>query len=358
MAKFDPIIGRYVYVQCEGETYRTYYEENGQGIPLVCLHTAGTDGREWRHQLCDPEIAKNFHVIAFDLPRHGKSNPPGDFYKEEQEYQLTSKFYAEFVMAFCRALELKKPVIMGSSMGGNVCLPLALHYEDEVSALIAIEACDHSPGWWIDPLMHPHIHGGEVCATATFGLMAPQSPNDYRWETWWFYAQGGPGVFKGDLHFYSVDHDYRELCRKISGRVPIYFMTGVYDFACTPEMTQQTADKVKNSECIIMENIGHFPMSENPDLFKEYLMPVLKKIVQSDREAGRSTDRAGRDTGRDANRDTGRDEPGRSTERASQGRASTSVESPSYRSPTPAGADRGSVRVLDVDAGRSSRARR
>ena len=107
-----------------------------------------------------------------------------------------------------------------------------------------------------------------------------------------------------------------------------------------------------------MQDIGHFPMSENPDLFKEYLMPVLKKIVQSDREAGRSTDRAGRDTGRDTNRDTGRDEPGRSTERASQGRASTSVESPSYRSPTPAGADRGSVRVLDVDAGRSSRARR
>ena len=68
MAKFDPIIGRYVYVQCGSETYRTYYEENGQGIPLVCLHTAGTDGREWRHQLCDPEITKNFRVIAFDLP--------------------------------------------------------------------------------------------------------------------------------------------------------------------------------------------------------------------------------------------------------------------------------------------------
>ena len=160
------------------------------------------------------------------------------------------------------------------------------------------------------------------------------------------------------LHFYSVDHDYRELCRKISGRVPMYFMTGVYDFACTPEMTQQTADKIKNSECIIMQDIGHFPMSENPELFKEYLMPVLKKIVQSDREAGRSTERAGRDAGRDNNRDMSRDEPGRSAERASQGRANGGVESPSYRSPTPAGTDRGSVRVLDVDAGRGSRARR
>jgi len=284
MAKFDPIVGRYVYVQCEGKTYRTYFEENGQGIPLVCLHTAGTDGREWRHQLCDPDITNNFRVIAFDLPRHGKSIPPGDFYRAEEEYKLTTKFYSEFIMAFCHALELHKPVIMGSSMGGNICLPLALRYDNELTALIAIETCDYSPGWWLDQLSHPHIHGGEACATSVFGLMAPMSPEEYRWETWWYYAQGGPGIFKGDLYFYSVDHDFRDLCQKISGRVPMYMMTGVYDFACTPEMTQETADKIKNAECIIMEGIGHFPMSENPEVFKEYLIPVLKKIIQSDRE--------------------------------------------------------------------------
>ena len=40
--------------------------------------------------------------------------------------------------------------------------------------------------------------------------MAPQSPDKYRWETWWYYAQGGPGVFRGDLYFYTVDGDARE----------------------------------------------------------------------------------------------------------------------------------------------------
>jgi hypothetical protein len=131
-----------------------------------------------------------------------------------------------------------------------------------------------------------------------FGLMAPQSPDEYRWETWWFYAQGGPGVFKGDLYFYSVDHDFRDLCRKISGKVPMYLITGVYDFACTPEMTRQTAEKIKNAECIIMEGIGHFPMSENPEIYKEYLMPVLKKILQLDTEQrGDSNRDAGRSAG-------------------------------------------------------------
>jgi pimeloyl-ACP methyl ester carboxylesterase len=90
MNQHDPIIGRYVYVTCQGKTYRTYYEETGEGIPMVCLHTAGTDGRQYRHQLCDPDISANFRVIAFDMPWHGKSIPPADFHLMEDEYKLTT----------------------------------------------------------------------------------------------------------------------------------------------------------------------------------------------------------------------------------------------------------------------------
>jgi pimeloyl-ACP methyl ester carboxylesterase len=287
MNQHDPIVGRYVYVQCQGKTYRTYYEESGEGVPMVCLHTAGTDGRQYRHQICDPDYSNNFRMIAFDMPWHGKSLPPKDFYLMEDEYKLTTKFYAEFIVAFCHALELKKPVIMGQSMGGNICLELALRYEHEFSALIALEACDYSPGWWIDALHHPHIHGNEVVATSTFGLMSPESPDEHRWETWWLYANGGPGIFKGDLYFYSVDSDFREHTSKLSGRIPIYFITGTYDFACTPEMTERTAEKVKNAECIIFDG-GHFPTSEDPAKFKQVVTPVLKKILALDHPDRRS----------------------------------------------------------------------
>jgi pimeloyl-ACP methyl ester carboxylesterase len=61
-------------------------------------------------------------------------------------------------------------------------------------------------------------------------------------------------------------------------------MTGVYDFACTPEMTEQTADKIRNAECIIMKEIGHFPMCENPEAFKKYLMPVLDRLIDYARD--------------------------------------------------------------------------
>jgi len=42
-------------------------------------------------------------VIAFDLPRHGKSIPPKGWWKEE--YKLTAQFYADFVVALCRELK-------------------------------------------------------------------------------------------------------------------------------------------------------------------------------------------------------------------------------------------------------------
>ena len=68
MAKLDPAIGRYVYLDVQGIEYRVYFEQNGTGIPLICQHTAASDGRLWRHLLNDEEITRKFQVIVPDLP--------------------------------------------------------------------------------------------------------------------------------------------------------------------------------------------------------------------------------------------------------------------------------------------------
>jgi pimeloyl-ACP methyl ester carboxylesterase len=277
--RHDPIVGRYVYVPYDGQEYRIYYEENGSGIPLVCLHTAGTDSREYRHQMADPEISKNFRVIAFDLPWHGRSNPPQEWWLMEEEYKLTTDFYCGMVMAFCEAVGAENPVIMGSSMGGNICIPLAHRYPKDIRALVALEAAIHSPGWIADVLAHPAVHGGEIAGSYTAGEIAPQSPQNERWEIWWFYATGGPGVFKGDVHYYSVDHDSRAIVDSMKDTPPIYFMTGEYDGACHPAMSQKASEAIANSTFLEMKHIGHFPMCENPPLFKRYLDPVLDNIL-------------------------------------------------------------------------------
>ena len=72
----EPVIGRYLRLDFNGKPHRIYFEEAGQGIPLVCLHTAGADGRQYRALLNDAEITQRFRVLVFDLPWHGKSSPP------------------------------------------------------------------------------------------------------------------------------------------------------------------------------------------------------------------------------------------------------------------------------------------
>jgi pimeloyl-ACP methyl ester carboxylesterase len=59
---------------------------------------------------------------------------------------------------------------------------------------------------------------------------------------------------------------------------PLYLLTGEYDFSCTPEDTQQTAAAIPGAEVFIMKEIGHFAMSENPEQFRRYLLPVLDAI--------------------------------------------------------------------------------
>jgi pimeloyl-ACP methyl ester carboxylesterase len=98
--------------------------------------------------------------------------------------------------------------------------------------------------------------------------MAPQSPERDRRLTWFYYTQGSE-AFKGDLYFYSVDHDLRDRLGEIDGdRCPVVMLTGDYDYLTTPEDGRRTASKIKGAEFIEMKDIGHFPMSENCPLFQ------------------------------------------------------------------------------------------
>jgi pimeloyl-ACP methyl ester carboxylesterase len=275
----EPIVGRYVRMTYDGRPHRIYFEEAGQGIPLVCLHTAGADGRQYRHLMNDAAITQHYRVIAFDMPWHGKSLPPPGWQREE--YRLTMRGYTDLILTVCRALALDRPAVLGCSIGGKIVLNLALEHPDEFRALIGVESADYQPPWYDDTtwLHRPDIHGGEIAGAMMSGLIAPQSPEETRWDTLWGYMQGGPGVFKGDLYFYRVDGDMRDRVSRIdTTRCPLYLLTGEYDFSCQPDDTLRTAAKISGARVTIMKEIGHFPMSENPAQFRRYLLPVLDDI--------------------------------------------------------------------------------
>ena len=283
-AKFSPVTGRYVTIAVDdpdlGGEYKVFYLENGQGRPLVCQHTAGCHNHQWRDLLEDDEITQRYRVIAYDLPRHGKSDPPNDREWWKEEYRLTTNFYTKFIVTLCDALELEEPIFMGSSFGGNVALQLAYRFPDRFAGVIPVEAADYSPGFFLDWWQHPHANAAQVCASGVWDLMAPQSPDQDRWKTWFYYSQGSE-AFRGDLYFYSVDHDLRGKLGEIdTKKCPVVMTTGTYDYLTTPEMTEATAKQIEGAEFIAMEDIGHFPMSENYPVFKRYLEQALE-IIES-----------------------------------------------------------------------------
>ena len=102
-----------------GDECKVFFLENGTGQPLVCQHTAGCHNHQWRDLLEDEEITQNYRVIAYDLVRHGKSDPPKNREWWKEEYKLTADYYTAFITAFCDALELEAPIFMGSSFGGR-----------------------------------------------------------------------------------------------------------------------------------------------------------------------------------------------------------------------------------------------
>jgi pimeloyl-ACP methyl ester carboxylesterase len=283
----EPVTGQYMTLTMDDIDYRLYYETSGEGdIPLVCLHTAGAHNAEWRHLLNDEFIRKNFTVYAFDLPFHGKSLPPTQVVWWKEEYRLTTKKFEGFIMEFIRAHELDRPVVIGSSMGGNITLKLAADHSDEISAVIGLEAQaggyeEKTPGVYLDVLYRPDIHGGEISAENIVDLCAPTIPENNRWELWWQYTQEGAGVYNGDLYFFSREWDIRDRLGEIdTSKVGVYLMTGEYDWSCTPADTIAAADKIDGAKVTIMEGLGHFPMSEDWPLFMGYAKPVFEEIIR------------------------------------------------------------------------------
>ena len=266
--------GGYVPARLAGHDYALFYEQAGRGQDILCLHTAGADARQFHRLMADARLTENYRLTAFDMPWHGRSAPPAGALPGQ--WRLNTDFYVETIMGFIAASGLHKPIVLGASMSGEICLELAYRHPEAFRAIIACEACDHIAGRQTDFAWHPQVNQTLFVPEWVHGLMAPQSPAECATEVLWHYAQGGPGVFWGDIHFYSGEWDARDRVAKIdTQRCPLVMLTGEYDYSCTVEASQTTAAKIPGVRFRAMEGIGHFPFAENPALFADYLLEEL-----------------------------------------------------------------------------------
>ena len=122
---------------------------NKDGPALLCQHTAGTDGRQFRHVLEDEQLQQTYRLITYDLPYHGRSLPPTEVAWWQKEYRLSRQFFMAVPLALAQALELDRPVFMGSSIGGMLAVDLALYHPTEFRAVIGLVSRHDIAAIWV-----------------------------------------------------------------------------------------------------------------------------------------------------------------------------------------------------------------
>lgn len=107
-----------------------YYEVNGQGTPLVMLHSGIADSRMWTDQW--ETFSQSFQTVRYDLRGFGRSAPVlGDF------------SHSADLLGLLDFLNIDKPYLVGSSRGGSIVLDFALEHPERIAGLVVVAS---SPG--------------------------------------------------------------------------------------------------------------------------------------------------------------------------------------------------------------------
>ncbi|MEW6641932.1 MAG: alpha/beta hydrolase [Pseudomonadota bacterium] len=270
--------GRYHPVSLDEGVCNVFIEQAGAGRPLLFLHTAGADGRQFLGQLADVALAHDYRMIAPDMPFHGRSLPPSGW--QGEPYKLTASRYLGWCSAIIEQVIGEKVIVAGGSMGAAMALLLAAARPDLVTGAIAIEPPFRSKGRRNPFQHHVAVHAGLHNPAFVRGLMSPTSPLDQRRRAAWIYAQGAPQVYSGDLAFYSDEFDGAAIAPRIdASRTPVALLCGAYDYSATPEDGGKLAALIPGALLRVMDGLGHFPMCEHPDLFRPHLVAALAQIT-------------------------------------------------------------------------------
>ena len=275
----EQVTGHYRMVPAMNAHYRYYYEMAGTGdVPIVFLHTAGADSRQYLWQMADVELGRRYRLYAPDMPFHGRSMPPRTW--DGGPYHLTASIYRQWVAAFITHVIGAPTLIVGGSMGAAIALVMAAEQPELTLGLVAMEPPYRSKGRRNPFQDHVAVHAGLHNSAFTRGLMSPTSPLDLRRAAGWIYAQGAPGIYRGDLAFYSDEFDGGEVGPRIdAARTPVALLSGNYDFSATPEDGAKLARLIPGALHLVMPGLGHFPATEHPAHFRPWLLRGLDHVT-------------------------------------------------------------------------------
>lgn len=118
-------------ITVNGISIQCFYAGQGNNT-IVLLHGAGVDSAMMSWAEVIRLLSKGNKVIAPDLPGYGGSD------RIDGEYTL--EFYTEIVKGVIEAFQCPPVILVGLSLGGGICLNMALKYPELIKLLVPVDA--------------------------------------------------------------------------------------------------------------------------------------------------------------------------------------------------------------------------
>ncbi|MEM9105646.1 MAG: alpha/beta hydrolase [Pseudomonadota bacterium] len=256
-------------------------ESVGDGPPVLFIHGNSSCKEVFRNQL-QGDIGQTWCCIAMDLPGHGRSADAAD---PETTYNMPG--YADTALEMMSALGHDTFALFGWSLGGHIGIEM-LHRSDRLTALmisgsppIGKEPDALSVGF--KPSEHMHLAGQseftdeevDAYARATCGINAPFE--DFLRDA---VARTDGRARELMLSKFIAGVGCNQKHTVMNSDIPFSIVNGAEepfvnnDFVASIGLQNLWDDKLH-----LLEDVGHAPFWEAPELFDPLLMRFLKEHV-------------------------------------------------------------------------------
>lgn len=237
-----------------------YYEEYGQGTPLLLLSGGGINRSIRDFGNCIPDLSKHYRVIAPDTPGQGKS---------EQIDTLSYDLLTDFMSQLIDSLKIDSAYVMGWSDGGIVSILLANRRADKIKKVIAVGANNGLRGFALPdgfPLDSVKIPGLEYWTNA--------NKNDIEWYSTLVPKKDWKKMFD-NMNMMVYKKEYFPTSIYDSINIPVMIVLGDRDMISI-EHGLEMYRLIKISQYCVLPNTTHDVFAERPDLINKIAIDFFK----------------------------------------------------------------------------------
>lgn len=230
-----------------------YYEEYGQGIPLLLLSGGGINRSIKDFSGCIPELSKQYRVIAPDTPGQGRSDET-----DTLSYQLLTNLMSTFI----NSLKLDSCYIMGWSDGAITGLLLAAQHPNQVRKVIAVGANNGLKGF-----VTPEGFPLDSIRPPTLEYWASQNEKDIKWYNSLTPKKDWKKVVSNmNEMVYQKEYFPSDVYHSIS--IPVMIVLGDQDMI-TVEHGLEMHRLISNSQFCVLPNTTHEVFAERADVINK-----------------------------------------------------------------------------------------